>query len=377
MPDKLPSIDRISSLAGARVLLRVDFNVPLADGQVADAYRIEQVRPTIEYLREAGARVVLISHFKGTEDNSLRPVAEYIDKYLFPLSFFPDCVGGRVFDRVQALENGEVLLLENLRLHSGEKDNDPDFARDLASLADIYVNEAFAVSHRAHASVVGLPPLLPAYAGYRLQEEVDRLTEAFDPPRPFVLILGGAKFDTKLPLVKKFLPRVNSLFLGGALAHNVFQARGLEVGRSLVSETEYQLEEMLENEKLLLPVDVVLENTEAVPPAGLGPEDRIMDAGPASLEMIREKLLGAAFVLWNGPLGDYEHGFTAGTLALARAVAECPAETIVGGGDTLAAIEELGILEEFSFVSTGGGAMLDLLANEDLPGLKALRDNAR
>ncbi|MEX0930592.1 MAG: phosphoglycerate kinase [Candidatus Paceibacterota bacterium] len=369
----LPSVEEIENLEGKRVLCRVDFNVPVKDGKVQDVYRIEKERRTIEYLRDAGAKVILASHFKSKEGNSLEPVARYIKHYVFDLTFVGGCVGGEVFDEVSKMKNGDVLLLENLRSHKGEEANDESFARDLASLADVYVNEAFSVSHREHASIVGVPTHLPGYAGFRLLEEIEKLSDAFHPSHPFVFILGGAKFDTKLPLLEKFLDKANTVFLGGALANDVFQAQGLEVGESLVSGSEFDLTEVLKNEKVLLPEDVVIETTEIVKLAQVGRANKILDAGPMTIENLKEKLLGAAFVLWNGPLGDYEHGFTDGTLALARAVADSPAETIVGGGDTLAAIEELDMLDQFDFVSTGGGAMLDFLANETLPGIEVLK----
>ncbi|MEX1027926.1 MAG: phosphoglycerate kinase, partial [Candidatus Paceibacterota bacterium] len=372
MLPRLPSVEAIENPEGTRVLCRVDFNVSVQDGQVLDPYRIEKERKTIEYLRDRGAKVILASHFKGKEGNSLEPVARYIKQYLFDLTFVGDCVGGEVFDEVGKMQNGDVLLLENLRAHDGEKTNDPAFARDLASLAEVYVNEAFSVSHRKHASIVGVPTHLPGYAGFRLLEEIEKLSEAFDPSHPFVFLLGGAKFDTKLPLLEKFAEKANTVFLGGALANDVFQAQGLEVGESLVSGSDHDLTALLSNEKMMLPEDVVIETTEVVKLAEVGVTNKILDAGPKTVESIREKLIGAAFVLWNGPLGDYEHGFKDGTLALAKAVADSPAETIVGGGDTLAAIEGLEILDRFDFVSTGGGAMLDFLANETLPGIEVL-----
>ncbi|MEX0672831.1 MAG: phosphoglycerate kinase [Candidatus Paceibacterota bacterium] len=370
---ELPSVEQIEDLAGKRVFCRVDFNVPVKGGVVQDTYRIEKERKTIEYLRDAGAKVILASHFKSKEGNSLEPVARYVKHYLFDLTFVGGCVGGEVFDEVQKMQNGDVLLLENLRLHKEEKENGEAFARDLASLADVYVNEAFSVSHREHASVVGVPKLLPGYAGFRLIEEIENLSDAFHPSRPFVFLLGGAKFDTKLPLLKKFLDKANTVFLGGALANDVFQAQGLEVGESVVSGVDHGLDAIVSSDKVLLPEDVVIETTEVIKAGEVGPSNKIMDAGPKTIENIREKLLGAAFVLWNGPLGDYESGFKDGTLSLAKAVADSPAETIVGGGDTLAAIEELDMLDQFDFVSTGGGAMLDFLAHETLPGIEALK----
>ena len=272
---------------------------------------------------------------------------------------------------------GDVLLLENLRLSEEEEVNDGMFARSLAGLADIYVNEAFSVSHRRHASIVGVPEHLPSYAGFRLAEEVKHLEEALTPPAPFVFVLGGAKFETKVPLIRKFAARADTVFVGGALANDLFEAKGLETGTSLVSHADFDLSDVLERENVILPEDVITDDGATKAPSAVEKDEAIMDAGPASVETLAAAVKSASFVVWNGPLGDYEHGYTDGTLGLAKAIGQSEARSVVGGGDTLAAIEELNILDQFSFVSTGGGAMLSYLAHEDLPGLKALRESAK
>ena len=336
------------NLEGKRVLVRVDWNVPIENGVVMDDFRIEKSLPTIEYLQKAGAKIVLISHH-DTENETLKTVFEYV-KNLLPITF---------------VEPSNLMLLENLFLNEGEKQNSRDFAVKLASKADIFVNEAFSESHREYASIVGLPKLLPSYAGLQFYEEVKQLSNAFYPKHPFLFVLGGAKFETKLPILDKFLNIADSIFVGGALANDFFKEEGQDVGSSLVSEGDFNLKEKLHpptgGGKIILPTDTILEGT------------RIVDAGPKTIESLKSKVESAKFILWNGPLGEFEKGFKTSTLELAKLIADSSAETIVGGGDTLSAIKELNLLDKFSFVSTGGGAMLDFLALGTLPGIEALR----
>jgi phosphoglycerate kinase len=333
------------NIEGKRILVRVDWNVPIENGVVVDDFRIQKSLATIEYLIKSGAKVTLISHM-DPDDASLKPVYEYAKNVLPTLTF---------------IEQSDLVLLENLRMDKGEKENSRDFAVKLASGADIYVNEAFSASHREHASIVGLPKLLPAYAGVQFTEEVKNLSNAFYPKHPFLFILGGAKFDTKLPLMDKFLHIADDTFVGGALANNFFKEMGQDVGTSLVSEGEFNLKEKFEGGRIILPIDKTLNGT------------RIVDAGPKTIENLKNKINSAKFILWNGPLGEFEKGFKDSTLELAKLVADSNAETIVGGGDTLSAIKELGLFDKFSFVSTGGGAMLDFLATGTLPGVEALK----
>jgi phosphoglycerate kinase len=332
-------------LAGKKALVRVDWNVPVKDGAVVDDFRIRQALPTIELLQKAGAEITLISHFTG-EGDSLRYVAEHAKRYLPELAFN---------------QEGRLRLMENLRLDDGEKDNSDEFSKKLSQYGDIYVNEAFSSSHRNHASIVGVPKLLPSYAGICFAREVQELSKAFYPKHPFLFILGGAKFDTKLPLLQKFAGIADDIFVGGALANNFFREMGRDVGESLVSEGDFGLKELLEGGKIMLPEDVI----------DIG--GKILDAGPITIEKLKEKISNAKLILWNGPLGNYENGYKVATLALAKVIAESGKESIVGGGDTLGAIDELGVLDNFSFVSTGGGAMLDFLSAGTLPGIEALK----
>jgi phosphoglycerate kinase len=292
--------------------------------------------------------------------------------------FCEDCIerGG---EYIEKLRKGEVLLCENIRLYDGEKKNDEEFAKKLASLGKYYVNDAFSVSHRKHASIVGIPKFLPSFMGLQFEEEITNLSKVFNPPRPFVFILGGAKFDTKLPLVDKFLSIADVIFVGGALANDLYKTLNWPVGRSLVSSTSVNLEAYAHNDKILTPQDVIVTNSQGIrsikESTHIGEDDRVMDAGPQTIKLIKTLVSQAGCVLWNGPLGMYEDGFREPTLQLAEMISESRALSIVGGGDTVAAIQELEMEDRFDFVSTGGGAMLDYLAKETLPGLDALKDS--
>ncbi len=265
--------------------------------------------------------------------------------------------------------------MENLRtLSIGEKENDPVFAKELASLGDIYVNDAFSVSHRKHASVVGVPACLPHFAGIQFEKEYRKLSEAFSPAHPFVFILGGAKFDTKLPLVTKFIEKADTVFVGGALSNDIFKQHGLEIGLSMISSAPVDLSLVVASPKLRIPSDVRV-NTPVALPKQLGEvlvTDKILDAGPQTISDLKKVLSGAKFVLWNGPLGDYEKGFSQSTIELANAIIESGAYSVVGGGDTLAVLGKANLLNQFSFVSTAGGAMLDFLGSGTLPGIEML-----
>lgn len=385
------------------MLLRLDLNVPIEDGKVTDDFRLKESLPTINFLREAGAKTIIISHVEGKGGDTLLPVYKYFHD-IFHLHFVPECVGARVESAVAGLRDGDVLLLENLRRHSGEKKNDPEFAKYLAMLGDIYVNEAFPSSHRAHASIVGVPSHLHGYAGLRFATEVLNLSRVFNPPRPFIFILGGAKFDTKIPLVKKFLKTADTVFIGGALANDCFKSNGLNVGDSVVSQSDSDeninrdLVEIVSNEKVMLPLDVVIEKGEksgkggqnrksgkkgrpdnaVVSPDEVADGDKIWDSGPETLKELEQKINFSKSVLWNGPLGNYEIGYTDATEELARIIADRSTdglESIIGGGDTVASIRDLGLEDKFTFLSTAGGAMLDFLVNETLPGIQAIENS--
>lgn len=352
----MKKIKEVEKLDGVRVLVRLDLNVPIQDGSIVDDFRIRKSVPLIKYLYEKGANLILISHIQSKGNTTLEPVAKYFK------NFDVDCVFEKNYKK--ALDNKHrIILLENLRTHEGEEANDKKFAQELASLADIYVNEAFSVSHRKHASVSAITEYIPSYAGLQFEEEVMHLSSAFKPDHPFLFILGGAKFDTKLPLVERFIDIADRIFIGGALANDFFLAQGRDIGTSLVSEKKLDLSQISKNPKIFLPADSILKET------------AIMDAGMKTIDILSKEIEKAKYILWNGPLGAYEEGYRSATLQLAELLAEATkrgVKTIVGGGDTLATIQELKLEDSFTFVSTGGGAMLDYLAQGTLPGIEAL-----
>lgn len=370
----MKTLKDIGDVVGKRALVRVDFNVPVEDGVVKDDFRIKAALPTIELLRKSGAKVCLIAHCEANTEGgecSLRPAFEVLSKSV------PAVFAKTIEEAKKLSETNEVVLLENLRTNPGEKANDETFAEELAALGDFYVNDAFSVCHRAHASVVGVPKFLPSYAGLQLEKEVSELSKAFNPARPFVFVLGGAKFETKLPLIKKFMDKADVVCVGGALANDVLKAQGKNIGMSRVAKGDVDLSAVISSSKLMTVHDVVVKTgtgesvTKKVDE--IAQDDAAMDIGQETLNMWEEKIRDAAFVLWNGPLGNFEGGFDKGTLALAQAIASSDAESIVGGGDTLAAIKKLNLESGFSFISTGGGATLDFLANETLVGIEALK----
>ncbi len=378
---KLPLLEDVQkeSLKGKRVYCRVDLNLSLdKNGQVADDFRLETALPTINFLKEAGAKVILGSHFKKDKtENTLAPISEFVSgklKHKFLQTPYPSKEAGAEID---SLKDGEVILLENIRLNEGEKENDFDYARRLSEMFDFFVNESFSDAHRDHASVSGVPKFLNGYAGFQFTREVKRLSEAFDPPKPFLFILGGAKFETKLPLIEKFLEKADTVFVGGALSNDILNELGEEIGDSLVSKEKLDLSTLARHESLFIPNDFWVEtkNGQKVQKniGEIENGDTIWDSGPETLKKINGKIKEAKFILWNGPLGNYEIGYKDSTNELAKMIADSPAESIVGGGDTRAAISNLGLFDQFSFVSTGGGAMLDFLANGTLPGIEALR----
>jgi len=380
----------IGIIAGKRVLLRLDLNVPIQNDTVTDGFRIQQSLETVNFLQKAGARIIVVAHLENKEHKSLDVVAEYA-KQFFPVSFVTDPWSMEGEMMLSNLANGQVAIVENIRNWSGEKNNDVDFAKKLAGLADIYVNEAFSVSHRAHASIVGVPKFLPSFAGFTFECEVNNLSKAFNPPHPYLFILGGAKFETKAPLIKKFLGIADDVFVGGALANDLFKAKGYNIGVSACSDKDFGFTEMLANPKLILPADVVVESADG----GVAGKkilrkanevqagEKIWDDGMQTIANLVPIIKQAKFILWNGPLGMFETGYTEGTFALARAIADASTsgagasglQSIVGGGDTLASIEQLKLSDKFTFISTAGGAMLDFLANETLPGIQALENS--
>jgi phosphoglycerate kinase len=368
----------INNLEGVKVLMRVDFNLPIENGIVRDDFRLRKIIPTIDYLKEKKAKIILISHIEPLEGEkpSLTPVFEHIQKLGIKCSFiknYRDCI-----KVINSIDNGDIVLLENLRDHEGEKKNDKKFAKELASLADIYVNEAFAVSHREHASVSAITEFIPSYAGFVFEQEIKNLSTAFNPDRPFLFILGGAKFETKLPLIEKFIGIADKVFVGGALANNFLQENGINIGKSMVSPKNFGLNKLVSTNKIILPIDATISHDKVKDIKEIQDNDVIYDTGPKTLNLIEEEIKKAKYILWNGPLGAYEQGYVNPTLDLARHIASSTklgVKTIVGGGDTLAAIAKLGIEQDFTFVSTGGGAMLDFLSQGSLPGIEELENS--
>ncbi|KKR70245.1 MAG: Phosphoglycerate kinase [Candidatus Nomurabacteria bacterium GW2011_GWB1_40_7] len=337
------SIKQIKNLKGKTALLRVDFNVPIKNEKVMDDFKIIKALPTINFLLKRGAKIILITHLGKDGTKNIVPVI----KKFFALS---------------KISKSKVTFFENIRKFRGEMKNDQIFAKRLASLGDIYVNDAFSVSHRKHASIVSLPKYLPNFAGFQLEKEVKNLSHVFNKPKhPFLFILGGAKFETKMPLIKKYLKLADHVFVGGALANDFLKAKGYDVGKSLVSDTNYGIKELLKNKKLILPTDFVEKNRV------------ILDIGEESTKNLALLIKKAKLILWNGPLGKYKDGGAEATKKVLKLVADAKAESIIGGGDTVALISKMKMEKKFSFVSTGGGATLDFLANGTLPGLKVLR----
>lgn len=366
---------------GKRVLLRLDLNVPVTGGEVRNDYRIRESLPTLSFLRTHGARVVIISHIgKGKPEDTLKPVADYLARSM-PLLFLSDLTDGRNKEVTERMNDGDVVLVENLRYSPGEETNDPAFADMLASWGDFYVNDAFSVSHRAHASVVGVTERLQSFAGMRLSEESAELSRAFEPEHPFLFILGGAKIGTKMPLLKKFLDKADNVFVGGAIANNFIKANGNNIGLSLYDPEEMNgIVPFASRENLIVPHDVVVKSgsgSRTTKVDEVMSDEMIVDIGRETIADL-EKVIGEArLIVWNGPLGFYEEGFTDGSRELLDRMLGAKAYSIIGGGDTVALVESMGNLDKFGFVSTGGGAMLDYLANETLPALEALVLNAQ
>jgi phosphoglycerate kinase len=377
---------------GKTALVRVDFNVPMHEGQVADDSRIRAALPTLQYLREHGAKVVLLSHLgrpdgKPTPTFSLEPVARRVGELLgAPCRFATDCVGPAAEAARDALGPGEVALLENVRFHAEEEANDPGFAAELARLGDVFVNDAFGTAHRAHASTEGVAHRLPAVAGLLMAREIVAIGSALEQPkRPFVAIIGGAKVSSKLAVLENLIDRVDRLLIGGGMANTFLRAEGHEVGQSLLEPDLVPAAKRLlaRGGKIVLPVDVVVtpDFKSYDPPRtcsidDVHADDRIADIGPQTAEAFKAAIDEAGTVLWNGPMGVFEDSrFAAGTLAVAFAMAVSGATTIVGGGESVQAVDQAGVAEMLSHVSTGGGASLEFIEGKTLPGVAALRSD--
>ncbi|KLU59263.1 phosphoglycerate kinase [Peptococcaceae bacterium CEB3] len=389
---------RDADVKGKRVLVRVDFNVPLSEqGQITDDTRIRAALPTIRYLVQQGAKVILASHFgrpKGQRNlkYSLKPVAQRLGELLgHPVPLAADCVGKEVRDAVAKLQSGEVLLLENVRFHPEEEKNDPAFARELASLADLYVNDAFGTAHRAHASTEGVAHYIPGVAGFLMQKEVEVMGKALEAPeRPFMAIIGGAKVSDKIGVIENLLAKVDVLIIGGGMANTFLRAEGYAVGKSLLEEDKVPLAQDLmakakaKGVSLELPTDVVVApgldagvTPRVVPVSQIPEQEMVLDIGPESAERFASRVAQAKTLVWNGPLGVFENPlFAKGTERMAQAVAESPALSIVGGGDSVAAVGKMGVADRITHISTGGGASLEFLEGKTLPGVAALKDRA-
>ncbi|NLM36626.1 MAG: phosphoglycerate kinase [Firmicutes bacterium] len=384
------------AVKGKRVLVRVDFNVPVDDnGQITDDRRIKAALPTINYLAEHGAKVILVSHFgrpKGVDekyrmDTIAQRLCELSGRKVIKVN---DCIGEEPQKAVAAMAEGDLLLLENVRFYKEETSNDPEFARQLAAVADLYVNDAFGTAHRAHASTAGVTAYLkPAAAGFLIEKELAIMGKAItDPERPFVAILGGAKVADKLGVITNLLNKVDTLIIGGGMAFTFLKAKGLEIGRSLLDaeKIDFAREMIAQAEakgvQLLLPVDVVVTDDfknptthKAVPADAIPADQQGVDIGPETIKQFAAAIKAAKTVVWNGPMGVFENPlFAVGTNAIAQAMAEAEATTIVGGGDSAAAVEQLGYADKMTHVSTGGGASLEFLEGIELPGVAALTD---
>jgi phosphoglycerate kinase len=400
------TLDEIGNISGKHVIVRAALNVPVENGVVRDDFRIKEACKTIQFLQKQGARVVVLAHLgrpvagiaapfgiMGQDSGNrgevpqahgnlgtgtLLPVSNALVQFL-PHRFVSALFGDEVTSALESQKDGEVILLENVRSDVRETGNSDDFAKALAAYGDIYINDAFADSHRAHASIVGIPKYLPSYAGLSFVREYTELSKAFDPAHPALFVLGGAKFETKLPLVERFVQEYDHVFIGGAIANDFLKGKGYEVGTSVVSEIDLSASTLLTDPRIIIPTDVVVNG-----PSGklvkaadaVAKDEKILDIGPKTMQSLAPVIAEAKTILWNGPLGHYEGGYDEATDALANMIADASEQnhvvSILGGGDTVAAIEKLGLNEKFTFISTAGGAMLEFLEKETLPGIEAL-----
>lgn len=372
-----------------KVLLRAPLNVPIIDGKVTDTMRLNSVLPTLQYLLEQDAKVIILSHH-STEGESLKPIAASLSELLGkPVEFMSDCISEETKQKVAQMQPGEVVVLENLRFHKEEEDNDESFAKQLASLGEIYVDDDFTVMHREHASVVGIPKFLPAVAGLQVEKEVIAITNAIEnPKRPLLAIIGGAKISTKIEILSNLLNKVDAIFVGGAMANTFLVAAGKPVGKSIYEKDQLPLAEKIVNEtkakniELFQPTDVIVtkdiktaEDVRTIDVEDTEQDDIIADIGPRSIDQLAHVLHKKGTVIWNGTIGVAEYpAFANGSHMLAQAIISSGSDSLVGGGDTAAFVNGAGLSNKFGFVSTGGGASLELMSSKELPGIKALLD---
>lgn len=386
----MKNISEVEDLKGKKVLVRVDFNVPLGDDGIVDeseSWRITSALPTIKYLVERDAKVILMSHLgrpdgQVVEEMRLGPVQDRLSEMLeLSVTKTPDCIGEAVRQAVDEMQGGEILLLENLRFHKEEEENDPEFAKQLAALGDIYVNEAFSASHRAHASVEAITRLLPSYAGLGLEKEINALSKVIaNPPKPATIIMGGLKAETKLPVINFLLGKFDNILIGGVIANFLFEANGIDIGKSVRDDLDINEAKKIDinNPIIHIPSDVITDNPDKKrvdfsEDKSVG-DFRILDIGENTLNKYKEIINNSAVIVWNGSVGLFEEEeYARGTREIAKALAESSAETIIGGGDTILALSKFGYIDKIKHVSTGGGAMLEFLSGKKLPGIEALK----
>lgn len=369
--------EQSGKLKNKKVLLRLDLNVPIVDGKVVDNFKVEKILTTIGFLKKEGAKIIILSHIGRDGSESLLPVCEYLRNF-FAVVFVKNILSQDTQQIISEMQAGDIVMLENLRQFKEEKENDLDFTKKLASFGDLYVNEAFAASHRRHSSIVGLPKLLKSFLGPVFINEIEELKRVFQTSSPRLFILGGNKLKTKIPFIREFLKIADVVFVGGALANDIFKAKGFDMSGSLVSGEDFDFKDLLENKKVVFPLDVLVKKQDEVivrKPNEVSGDESIMDAGPQTILQLQELIKTSKFVLWNGPLGYYTQGFSDATFELIRAIAESKAESIAGGGDTEHCISKLGLEEKFDFISTGGGAMLEFVAHKTLAGIEVLNIN--
>ncbi|MGI9118351.1 MAG: phosphoglycerate kinase [Minisyncoccia bacterium] len=383
----MQTLKKIKQIKNKVAIVRLDWNVPIVDGFVGDGFRIEASLPTINALTEKGAKVIVLAHAGEDGKQTLLPMVNHI-KTLIPntvITLEKSTNFDDIVQNVVIMNEGDIMVIENIRRWKGEKENDKQLASDFASLGDFYVNDAFSVSHRAHMSVVGIPKILPSYAGLQMEKEILNLSSALKPKKPFLFMLGGAKFETKMPLLKKYVSVADMVFVGGALANNFLKAKGYEVGKSVIDKNTPPLSGVLKNKKVLTPIDVIVNRTDsrgknswAVNVAEVQKGDTIVDVGPLTVKLLATLMQKTKLVVWNGPMGWYEKGHTKSTIDLLNELAKQTKRkqntvSIIGGVDTVDVINQTGMENKFTFVSTGGGATLEFLAKGTLVGIKALK----